>query len=479
MASDIPSTEPPSRSTSDPALLIAWRRFIDYDEASDAQKVEHTKIRRRVIYLGLSASVLAVMIGYLSTHTYNTANVIDVALTWILQHLGSNDPVAATKDLYTMLTTVVRVLLFAVPIALTYILGFASTFAPSLGWVSYRIGAELIRREIYLYRMSAGDYFGKSVDDQRKLLLESVGKADRRVQEIGAPDPYLNNARSDVDIAQHIDQKKTQPKDNGFNPMTLDEYIQLHVNPQIEWYINKSHSDYHSLRQWRRNMLVAAATGSILTAIDATLGPLVAITTAGGTAMSMYMELKMHGHTYGLYHPTANTLQLKLAAWNIADSAQQSDPAKIAALVKDIEDTFQAERDQWMQQAIQASNSFEQSLQRNVSQHPLTPGAPQAAPTTPPSAEVRTVQTNQLQVTTDPSTDGKQVTLTQSVSQTTVPVAPPPAPAPSTSSPSPSTGSTAVQAPDAPVPASPAAASTPESPKPTPPPTSPASDGAG
>jgi hypothetical protein len=409
------------RSTDDPALLVAWRRFIDYDVASDIQKVEHTRTRLLIIRLTLLASILAVLIGYISNHPFSPNNYIDVFFAWIMQRIGIVDPVNAVTRFYELLTDIVRILLFAVPIALTYILGFASTFAPSLAWVSYRIGAELIRRDIYLYRMGAGDYLGKTPEEQQRLLLENVGLADRRVQEIGAPDPYLEPSKGNVEIATYIDEKKTLAEaDNGFSAMSIDAYIEQHVQPQIEWYIKKSHNDYDKLRQWRKYVLLASATGAILTGADVAFGPLVAVTTAIGTAISMYTELRMYGHTYGLYHPTANKLQLKLAEWSVMTDDTRHDATIISNFVKETEDIFQNERDQWMQQAIQASNSFEQSLQRNVSQRTTQTSTPSDS-TPASSSSAQTGQSSQGQTSPNGSTTQNAANPSQSATQPTDP----------------------------------------------------------
>ena len=329
-----------TRTPQDPALLTAWERFIDYDIASDRQKRNHTTIRRAAIYLSFLASLLAVVMGYLS----------------LMPNADTNAGVR-----------VLQFMLFLTPIILSGILAYASRFSPSLSWVSYRIGAELIRREVYLYRMKAGDYFGQTPQAQMKMLLEGVAKADKRVLEIGVPDPYLETSAEIGDLVQFIDKNKTLgDADHGFDEMPIDDYIRLHIQPQIDWYISKSHSDYEHFRRWSIWVLIVALVGSALVAISPVLGPLVAVTTAMGTAFTMYMELNMYGHTYGLYHPIAAKLQIELAEWRILPAPQRNDPAAISQLVIHLEDILQGEREQWMQQAIQAQATFEQSLRTTV-----------------------------------------------------------------------------------------------------------------
>src|SRR5258708_6100702 len=246
----------------DLALQAAWRRFLDYDTAAGFQKVSHTRIRSTIIVLGLVASVLAV------ASTYSGLFI---------------DP----------LKTPIRVVLIFVPILSAALLTYAYQFSPSLSWVAYRIGAELVRREIYLYRMQAGDYTGLTPGQQQQLILTRLSEANKRVNKIGAPDPYLQTTI--VDIPKAVVGKTNNPADHGFSTLTPDEYITSRIEPQKDWYIKKARSDYSQMRRWRVYGLGAAAASSAVAALG--VEPMVAATTAVGVALATYMELQMYGRT--------------------------------------------------------------------------------------------------------------------------------------------------------------------------------------
>ncbi len=229
----------------DLALQAAWRRFLDYDTAAGFQKVSHTRIRSTIIVLGLVASVLAV------ASTYSGLFI---------------DP----------LKTPIRVVLIFVPILSAALLTYAYQFSPSLSWVAYRIGAELVRREIYLYRMQAGDYTGLTPGQQQQLILTRLNEANKRVNKIGAPDPYLQTTT--IDIPKAISGKTDTPADDGFSALTPDEYITYRIVPQKDWYIRKARSDYANMRRWRVYGLGAAAASSAVAALG--FEPIVAATTA-------------------------------------------------------------------------------------------------------------------------------------------------------------------------------------------------------
>src|SRR5258708_30785720 len=233
-------------SVDDQALQAAWRRFLDYDVAAQIQKVNHTRIRTTIITLGLVASVLAVA----STYT--------------------------DSPFIVYIAPAIRVVLIFVPILSAALLTYAYQFSPSLSWVAYRIGAELVRREIYLYRMQAGDYTGLTPGQQQQLILTRLNEANKRVNKIGAPDPYLQTTT--IDIPKAIAGKTDTPADDGFSALTPDEYITYRIVPQKDWYIRKARSDYANMRRWRVYGLVAAAARAAVAPLR--FEPIVAAQTA-------------------------------------------------------------------------------------------------------------------------------------------------------------------------------------------------------
>ncbi|MFQ3566263.1 MAG: DUF4231 domain-containing protein [Aggregatilineales bacterium] len=328
-----PETTRP-RSPGDSALRVAWQRYLEYSYAANRRKRTHVRVRRGVILLSLVSTVLAVTITY--------------------------------RDVVPLIGAVadgIRLVLIILPLVIAGILAFSLQFMPSMAWIAYRIGAEMIRRQIYLYRMNAGEYIDKPSFDQQELLIQRIGEADTRVDEIGSPEPYIMPNFEDLEA--EVRKKVDRPEiDDGFSAMSVEQYIEGRVIPQREWYINKLHHDYRSLRRWRAMVLFFAGLGSFLVVIG--LEPLVAITTAFGVAIGLYIDLQLYGRTYGIYHLTARRLEQEMARWSVLPAEQKDENAEQAAFVQRIEDIFQEERDVWMQQALQAQSATEQGIMRNV-----------------------------------------------------------------------------------------------------------------
>lgn len=374
------------RTSSDAALRAAWKRHMEYSDASTRRKRTHSRVRLATIVLSLAASVLAVTITYQDT-------VPQIA----------------------QISEGMRILLVVLPLVVAGTLTYAFQFMPSTSWVAYRVGSELIRHQIYLYRMQAGDYASKLQLGQQQLLIDRIAEADAKVAEIGAPEPYIE--KMSTDFAAQIKARTDTPNDDGFSQLTADEYIQFRLIPQRDWYINRMHEDYRRLRIWRAIVLIAAGSSSLLVVIGQ--APLVAVATALGLSIGMYIDLKMYGRTYALYHLAAEKLENEINRWSILPAEQKKLAARTAEFVTRVEEIFNEERYRWMQQAIQAQMASEQALMRNINlanspfkfEDTLTATARTTVTTTETTTAETTVSASAAGAPADENGDGQEFTL--------------------------------------------------------------------
>lgn len=330
------------RTTADPALQYAWRLYLAYSDASKRQKTLYTRVRQWIILLGLTSSVVAVVI----------------ALPLIAG-------VPLIKDLF-------RMVLVVLPIAVAVLMGFANQFTPNTLWIVYRYTAQSILREIYLYRMQAGPYAAAgqgSAISQQQTLSQRVRDARATTDKLEAIEPFLQKHSGPDEVIKRVQERyKRKQYDKGFGPMTGQHYIEERVSPQYDWYINKLDHDYKQSRRNRILMLVIAGLGSVFAALSADLAWLVVITTATVAALGTWMQLEMQGLTYGNYHLAASQLNDRLLEWQMLTQQQQALPANAAQLVADVEEIFRVEETAWMQQALQSQDIAEKSLVKNVSE---------------------------------------------------------------------------------------------------------------
>jgi hypothetical protein len=303
------------------------------------------------------------------------------------------------------------VFLLVLPIGVAAAMSYTAGMLPNVLWVVSRVTAETIRREIYLYRTEAGDYSEKSIQQwlqelktnvgtpdklspflreivrfanrsepefktllrQRKLNWE-VRRAKERINKLDNVEPYLQAIEHDKD---HIGQLPRAPQahtdrpdeDLGYLPMTFSQYVAYRVEPQTEWYLNRSRTDINRYKRLRLFSIGITSAGALLGALGAVAKGyegLVVITTAGGIALATYMQLKMYGQTYTLYHRTADKLNEEKVDWQLHSSAELEQPEMKAAFITKIENIFHEERTYWIQRALQSQISAEMALVGNV-----------------------------------------------------------------------------------------------------------------
>jgi hypothetical protein len=392
MSTAMQPTEP-TPAPADPALIAAWRRFLDYNRIAISQKHEHNRIRSWVIALSLLTSAGAVVATFIPQFSASftvfaaalvVANVLVFALMIYMWRPGYRQlalwiafMVIVTLAVFVLtpaglLGGLFRAMLIVLPIISVGLMNFASQFTSSTAWIEYRHAAETLRSEIILYRANAGRYFAMADSFERQTaLLAVVSETDRHIGQVNESVtlPFIQTRAEE--IVSHLKQRSYSlyaEADDGFSPIRFDAYLQYRLRPQLGWYIDKIQNDYHVSRRERILALVVAGSGSVIVAISESLVALVAITTAAGIAITRRAEMRMYGATYSIYHDTALRLQNAMSAWGIR--TDQDDPAARAAYIATIEGIFREEQDKWRDQAVQSLKATEEaimnSLQRGI-----------------------------------------------------------------------------------------------------------------
>src|SRR5258706_7313115 len=173
-------------TTSDEALLAAWWRFLVYDAASIHQKAIHSRIRKLIIYIGVIISFLVML-----------SSVKDK-----LPQIG-------------YFSVFIKYGLIVLPIVVAAVMAYATQFTPSLAWGKYPVSAETIRREIYLYRMKAGDYATELEEKHSTMLLNKVNAVVNGVGVLGSLTAKYKVLGKD--IPSIVKTKTDNPADDGFN----------------------------------------------------------------------------------------------------------------------------------------------------------------------------------------------------------------------------------------------------------------------
>jgi len=360
---DPPADPPNYNALKDPALIDAWRRFLDYDRVSTLQKRTYKNIREWVIIL----------------YFLTAAGAVFTAM------IQNNNLVGETPLIF------IRLALVVMPIISVGLNNYANQFASSTAWIEYRVGAETIREKIYLYRLRAGEFANlPNLQDRQRQLLEIINVVDTRINKAGATLPYmrplLDEQRPGASVPEIV-RTKTEtpynskdgslPYDDGFHPLTTSQYLDFRIRRQIDWYARRIDGDYSAMRKYRLFALIIAGAGSLIAAVGYGLEGMVAITTAAGVALTMKADSNMYGATYATYHLTASRLRTELSQWNILTPEQKLDTRIAADYSARMEKILSDERETWRSTAIELQNTVD----RNVNASLRTDGNPIAVVT--------------------------------------------------------------------------------------------------
>lgn len=372
----------PYKLADDPALLAAWQRHMDYDRISTQQKKRYLFVRELVIVLGLLTSSIAVFTTYLDDGN-NFWMVLSLVVPlvffalivyhfligrkqWSLTIFRNLIVIALSLTvLFTwsdFASGFFRLTLIVMPVATVALMNYGAQFAASNTWIDYRISAEIIRRNIYLFVMRAGEYALEDHLERQQKLLEAIRQADERIPaEIAVPyRTYVETLNNAIKIT------------DKFLPASADDYLKVRLNDQLAWYINQIEKDYDSLRREQVWALGIAGAGTILAAFGSELTPLVAVTTAVGIAWSLKSGIQLYGKTYMIYHVAANELQHQLRMWQIEPAETRYETARVAQLVVEAETAFEGELLNWAKRARETQSSTERRILRmlNQNEHP-------------------------------------------------------------------------------------------------------------
>lgn len=259
---------------------------------------------------------------------------------------------------------ILQVPLVIVPIISVGLLNYAAEYARSTVWIEYRVAAEEIRSQIYLYRTSTGRYANAA--NRREELLKAVDETNKRISNSDFV-PFMRSRPRDVlkqEIWEHCQQSPgTSDDETGLGMLQVEDYLKRRVRVQIQWYERSIERDYVQKRRATVGALVMAGTGSALVALNPGFAPLVALTTAGGIALTMWSNIRTIGATYSIFQRTASDLDTRINRWDSLSEIEKQTPEICGCCVQDIEDIFGQEREAWRTAVKQMQQSVDKALQ--------------------------------------------------------------------------------------------------------------------
>ncbi len=246
-------------------------------------------------------------------------------------------------------------LLIALPLLSSGLLDFGARFESRRNWVGFRLGAEKIRRSIYILRVR--NYYEELTAADLKLLNDTVKEARTALIDLGVTAPMLSD-----DFDPDKDPVKPNwvyvPADDGYSEMSIEDYFKLRLTPQLNWYRSRIRRDYVRSRYWRGFILLFGGLGALLTALD--LSEFAAITAACVSAIVTWLALMSHEQNYRVYSSTLSRLEEEAVDYKVIENT--ATPEDRLKFVLSAEQVLASELDDWSQGVLQAQDVIEDNL---------------------------------------------------------------------------------------------------------------------
>jgi len=307
------------------ALRLAWERFAQYDSNAQRQQKSFSDLLRWILWLGVLATLLAVIQSQLST---------------VLPNAGQAEP--ALRFLLGFL----RYAIMLVPITITVLVAAANHFKGGKKWVLLRGGAEAIKREIFHYRTRTGIYsdeqISKAKNSREFFLSQSVGNIARRVSQTEVNELALK--RYDGSIPPPYGAAEA---DDGMSVLAPEAYIAARLDDQLRYFESKSIQLANQIK-WRQWVIyILGGLGTLLAMTNRQIW--IAVTTAIATALTAYLQHFQLETTLVKYNQSASDLTTVKGWWRALSKSERQIPKNKDLLVESTEKILENELTGWVQ----------------------------------------------------------------------------------------------------------------------------------
>ena len=182
--------------------------------------------------------------------------------------------------------------------------------------------------------------------------------------------------------------------DDGFSPLTPDQYIKIRLGDQLSYYQGKTVQLEGTLKVMQWSIYGLGGIGTLLAAVGFQLW--IALTTTIVGVITVFLEYRQTENTLVQYNQTAADLANLKSWWAALSDQQQQDPANYDKLVEFTEAILHAEMAGWTQRMENAlADLYENQTQTPPKNQPTQPGSigtKNQNPPTPASTQAPTAQ---------------------------------------------------------------------------------------
>ncbi|MCP5047985.1 MAG: DUF4231 domain-containing protein [bacterium] len=313
-----------------PLLEWAWQQFAFYDHNSLKLKPVFARFQMWTLMLGVLATFLVLLQSEL-----------------LQQGVFTSDSLVKKVFQYTVV---------AMPIIISILIAASGRFKPGSKSLLLRAAAEEVKREIFHYRvLSKLAGTPKNEEDKRpvheKKMVERINAINNRLMKTD-----LNSTGLATYEGELPPPYSTDPEDEGFNPLTPEEYLKFRLEDQLNYYQRKAVQLNRKLKVLYWSIYIFGGIGTFLAAIGLELW--VALTTSLVGVFTTYMEYQQIENNITLYNQSTASLSDIKSSWNVLSESEKENREMVTLLVGKTEEVLLSEHSQWLQQMEDALASL-------------------------------------------------------------------------------------------------------------------------
>jgi hypothetical protein len=233
-------------------------------------------------------------------------------------------------------------------------------------WILLRGGAEAVKREIYSHRVlkdvpEDGGQLDKKYTDQ--TLADRIEDITSALFQTEVNESALVRYPGPIPPPMY----GTASEDDGFSPLPVEQYVDVRLGDQLNYYTLKTERLDKDLIKWKTWIILYGALGTLLVATGAEFW--LPLTAAIVAALTAYLEYQQTEQTLVKYNQTLNNLVNLKAWWVSLSEEEKKESKKIRYLVEHSEQILGTEQSGWvreMQSAMQRLREREPELFPNV-----------------------------------------------------------------------------------------------------------------
>ena len=372
----------------DTTLRLAWQRFAIYDLNANIHQKTFSKMQWNILLLGVLGTFCALiqtsfadMIVMSELLPDKQINAFSKSAVPIFIQQAVVDFIGHFENFFKGLVDTLRYVIILIPIVITILVAAANRFNAGAKWLVLRGTAEAIKQEIFRYRARAEIYS----PDQCGMSMEKKPREVKLAEKL----QVLNSQSMQTEISQSAlkiynkvlpPQWSTAPNDDGFTPMTPEQYLAYRLEDQLDYYMCKTNKLDVKLRKLQWMIYIIGGIGTLLAALGLELW--IAFTGALVTALGTYLEYQKIEEGLLKYNQAATDLANVRSWWVSLPAVEQEKQANIDYLVGQSERILHNEFSGWAEEmqttmveleADKEQNDMDADLESDLSEGKVPP----------------------------------------------------------------------------------------------------------